>query len=112
MSDLTITQNNFKTEVLDSKTPVLVDFWASWCGPCRMLTPVVDQIAEEKEGALKVAKINVDDEPQLAAQFGVMSIPTLMLFRDGRPVSKSVGVRPKQAILGMLEERDEEAQEA
>ncbi len=112
MSDLTITQNNFKTEVLDSKTPVLVDFWASWCGPCRMLTPVVDQIAEEKEGALKVAKINVDDEPQLAAQFGVMSIPTLMLFRDGRPVSKSVGVRPKQAILGMLEEQDEEAQEA
>ena len=113
MSDLLITQNNFKTEVLDSKTPVLVDFWASWCGPCRMLTPVVDQIAQEKEGLLKVAKINVDDEPQLAAQFGVMSIPTLMLFRDGRPVSKSVGVRPKQFILSMLEEQDDEqAQEA
>ena len=113
MSGLTISQNNFNTEVLDSATPVLVDFWASWCGPCRMLTPVVDQIAQEKEGALKVAKINVDDEPQLAAQFGVMSIPTLMLFRDGRPVSKSVGVRPKQAILSMLEEQDDEqAQEA
>ncbi|HWR23466.1 MAG TPA: thioredoxin [Feifaniaceae bacterium] len=112
MSGLVITQDNFKKEVLESETPVLVDFWASWCGPCRMLSPLVDQIAEEKEGALKVAKINVDDEPQLAAEFGVMSIPTLMLFRDGRPVSKSVGVRPKQAILGMLEERDGEAQEA
>ncbi len=112
MSSLTITQNNFKSEVLDSATPVLVDFWASWCGPCRMLSPVVDQIAQEKAGAVKVAKINVDDEPQLAAQFGVMSIPTLVLFRDGRPVSKSVGVRPKQAILGMLEEQDEQAQEA
>ncbi len=112
MSGLTITQNNFKSEVLDSTTPVLVDFWASWCGPCRMLSPVVDQIAQEQVGALKVAKINVDDEPQLAAQFGVMSIPTLMLFRGGRPVSKSVGVRPKQAILGMLEEQDEQAQEA
>ena len=111
MSSLTITQNNFKSEVLDSATPVLVDFWASWCGPCRMLSPVVDQIAQEKAGAVKVAKINVDDEPQLAAQFGVMSIPTLVLFRDGRPVSKSVGVRPKQAILGMLEET-EEAREA
>ncbi len=103
MSTLNITKNNFQSEVLDSTTPVLVDFWASWCGPCRMLTPVVDQIAQEQAGALKVAKVNVDDEPQLAAQFGVMSIPTLVLFRDGRPVSKSVGVKPKQAILGMLE---------
>ncbi len=103
MSTLNITKNNFQSEVLDSTTPVLVDFWASWCGPCRMLTPVVDQIAQENAGALKVAKVNVDDEPQLAAQFGVMSIPTLVLFRDGRPVSKSVGVKPKQAILGMLE---------
>ena len=103
MSTLNITKNNFQSEVLDSLTPVLVDFWASWCGPCRMLTPVVDQIAQEQAGALKVAKVNVDDEPQLAAQFGVMSIPTLVLFRDGRPVSKSVGVKPKQAILGMLE---------
>ena len=103
MSSLNVTKSNFKSEVLDSTTPVLVDFWASWCGPCRMLTPVVDQIAQEKAGAVKIAKINVDDEPQLAAQFGVMSIPTLLLFRDGQPVSKSVGVRPKQAILGMLE---------
>ena len=103
MSSLNVTKNNFKSEVLDSTTPVLVDFWASWCGPCRMLTPVVDQIAQERAGAVKIAKINVDDEPQLAAQFGVMSIPTLVLFRDGQPVSKSVGVRPKQAILGMLE---------
>ncbi len=103
MSSLNVTKNNFKSEVLDSTTPVLVDFWASWCGPCRMLTPVVDQIAQEKAGAVKIAKINVDEEPQLAAQFGVMSIPTLVLFRDGQPVSKSVGVRPKQAILGMLE---------
>lgn len=110
MSSITITQNNFKSEVLDSDTPVLVDFWASWCGPCRMLAPVVDQIAQEKEGSVKVAKINVDDEPQLAAQFGIMSIPTLILFRDGSPVSRSVGLRPKQAILDMLEEEQEEQQ--
>lgn len=103
MSAVTITKANFKTEVLDSSIPVLVDFWATWCGPCRMLAPVVEQIAEEQKGYVKVGKVNVDDEPQLAAQFGVMSIPTLVLFKDGQAVNKSVGVRPKQSILSMLE---------
>ena len=102
MSAITITQNNFKKEVLESSKPVLIDFWASWCGPCRMIAPIVEQIADEQAGALKVGKINVDEEPQLAAQFGVMSIPTLVLFKDGQLVGKSVGVKPKQAIMSMI----------
>lgn len=102
MSAVTVTQRNFRSEVLESNTPVLVDFWATWCGPCRMLSPVVDQVAQEHAGALKVAKINVDEEPQLAAQFGVVSIPTLLLFRGGRAVNKSVGFKPKQALLDMI----------
>ncbi len=102
MSAITITQNNFKKEVLESSQPVLIDFWASWCGPCRMIAPIVEQIADEQAGALKVGKINVDEEPQLAAQFGVMSIPTLVLFKDGQLVGKSIGVKPKQAIMSMI----------
>ena len=102
MSAITITQNNFKKEVLESSVPVLIDFWASWCGPCRMIAPIVEQIADEQAGALKVGKINVDEEPQLAAQFGVMSIPTLVLFKDGQLVGKSIGVKPKQAIMSMI----------
>lgn len=102
MSAITITQNNFKKEVLESSEPVLIDFWATWCGPCRMIAPIVEQIADEQAGALKVGKINVDEEPQLAAQFGVMSIPTLVLFKDGQMVGKSIGVKPKQAIMSMI----------
>lgn len=101
MSVLTITQNNFENEVLNSDKPVLLDFWASWCGPCRMLSPVVDEIAEENP-QIKVGKINVDEEGDLAASFGVMSIPTLVVIKNGQVVNQSVGVVPKQKILGML----------
>ena len=101
MSVITITAANFEQEVLHSDVPVLVDFWASWCGPCKMLSPIVDQIAGEANG-FKVGKINVDDEPQLAARFNVMSIPTLMVFKNGQAANTSVGVKPKAAILAML----------
>ncbi len=101
MSVVTITKENFEAEVLQADKPVLVDFWASWCGPCRMLSPVVDEIAEEESG-IKVGKVNVDEQPELAEQFGVSSIPTLIVFRDGKAVQTSVGVRPKAAILQMV----------
>ena len=101
MSVFTIHKNNFTKEVLQSDKPVLIDFWAGWCGPCRMLSPVVDEIAAEHP-EIKVGKVNVDEEPELARQFRIMSIPALILFRDGKPVANSVGVRPKAAIEGML----------
>ncbi len=102
MPVIEITNSNFEAEVLNSNLPVLVDFWAGWCGPCRMIGPVVEEIAKEKAGTLKVGKVNVDEQTQLAAQFGVMSIPTLVLFNNGEAVNKSVGVKPKEAILDML----------
>lgn len=101
MSVVTITKENFETEVLKSDKPVLVDFWAAWCGPCRMLSPIVDQIAEENS-AIKVGKVNVDEEPELAQQFAVMSIPTLISFRDGKVFNKSVGVISKEEILNLI----------
>ena len=101
MSVLTITKENFDQQVLQNTKPVLLDFWASWCGPCRMLSPVVDEIAQEND-AIAVGKINVDEQPELASQFGVMSIPTLMVFKDGKAVNTSVGVVPKAKILAML----------
>lgn len=102
MAEITITVANFEEEVLKSDIPVLLDFWATWCGPCRMLAPVVAQIAAEREGSLKVGKVNVDDEPALAMQFGINSIPTLVLFKDGKPVNKTVGFMPKAAIETLL----------
>jgi thioredoxin 1 len=96
-----LTSENFEAEVLKESKTVLIDFWASWCGPCRMLSPVVDQIAEERQD-IKVCKVNIDEQPELAQKFGIMSIPTLLVFRDGKQVNSSVGVRPKQDILNLL----------
>ena len=100
--EVTITKNNFEAEVLRSEIPVLVDFWATWCGPCRMLAPVISKIAEEYAGTVKVGKVNVDEEPELAMQFRVDSIPTVMLFKEGRLVNTTVGFRPKEQITAML----------
>ena len=101
MAVVTITTENFAQEVLHSDKPVLLDFWASWCGPCRMLSPIVDEIAEERTD-IKVGKVNVDEQQELAATFNVMSIPTLIVLDKGQVVNQSVGVRPKKQILTML----------
>ena len=101
MSVITLTKENFEQEVLRSDKPVLVDFWASWCGPCRMVSPIVDELAEERSD-IKVGKVNVDEQQMLAAQFSVMSIPTLLVFKNGQVVNQAVGARPKQQILALL----------
>lgn len=101
MSVININNANFQDEVLNSEKPVLLDFWAPWCGPCRMVAPLVDEIAVER-AYIKVGKVNVDEQPQLAAQFGVMSIPTLVVMKDGKVTNKAVGARPKAQILGLL----------
>ena len=102
MSLVTLTSGNFTAEVVNSSVPVLVDFWAHWCGPCRMVGPIVDEIADELAGKVKVCKVNVDEQGELAQKFGVMSIPTLIVFKDGKVAKTSVGSKPKQAILDML----------
>ena len=102
MAEIVITEQNFEQEVLKAEKPVLVDFWASWCGPCRMLAPTIELIAEEMEGVAKVGKVNVDEQPGLAARFGISSIPTLIVFEDGKVKNTSVGVVPKSMILDML----------
>ena len=101
MAALHITKENFEVEVLKADKPVLIDFWAAWCGPCQMLLPVVEEIAGEVTDA-KICKINVDEQPELAAQFKVMTIPTLVVMKDGKVVKSSVGVKPKATILDML----------
>lgn len=100
---LHITKDNFETEVIKSDKPVLLDFWASWCGPCRMVSPIVDQIADENS-SIKVGKVNVDEETELAQAFRVMSIPTLVAMKDGKVINSTVGVQPKQNILKLLAE--------
>lgn len=102
MAEITLNTSNFEKEVLESDIPVLVDFWAGWCGPCKMLAPTIAEIADEQEGKVKVGKVNIDDFSSLAVQYGVASIPTVILFKNGQPVNKSVGFVPKAAILEML----------
>ncbi len=103
MAVIKITSKNFEEEVSKSELPVLLDFWASWCGPCRMVSPIVDEVANELEGKAKVGKINVDEEQELAQAFSIMSIPTLVVINNGKLVNQSVGVRSKQEIIEMIE---------
>jgi len=104
MSEVTFTDQNFATEVEGSQMPVLVDFWAPWCGPCKIVGPIVEEIAKDLEGKLKVGKLNVDDNPQVASKYGVMSIPTLMVFKGGKPAKTMVGAQPKENILKGINE--------
>ena len=101
MSAININKNNFQNEVLNSDKKILLDFWAPWCGPCRMVVPIVEEIADERPD-IKVGKINVDEEVELASQFGIMSIPTLVVIENGKIVNQAMGARTKEAILGML----------
>lgn len=102
MAVVTLTKENFEQEVIQSQKPVLIDFWASWCGPCKMLSPVVDEIADEVDST-KICKVNIDEQPELAGAFQIMSIPTLAVMKNGKVVTTSVGVQPKSKILKMME---------
>lgn len=101
MSVIRITKDNFQKEVLENSKTVLLDFWAEWCGPCRMLSPIVDEIAEERSD-IAVGKVNVDEEPELAVSFQVTSIPTLVVMKEGKVVNRALGARPKQQVLDLL----------
>ena len=100
----TLSDESFAETVSDTGEPVLVDFWAEWCGPCKMIAPILDEIADEQVGSLKIAKLNVDEAPNTARQYEVMSIPTMILFKGGEPVKKIVGAKPKDALMGELAE--------
>ena len=100
---VTVTDSNFQEEVLNADQPVLVDFWATWCGPCRMIAPIIEELAEEYEGRAKIAKLDVDNNPQVAMQFGVRSIPTLLFFKDGEVADQLIGAVPKRALAERLQ---------
>ncbi|MEM6716033.1 MAG: thioredoxin [Cyanobacteria bacterium P01_D01_bin.6] len=103
MAAVQVTDSSFKQDVLESELPVLVDFWAPWCGPCRMVAPVVDEISEQYDGQVKVVKLNTDENPSVASQYGIRSIPTLMIFKDGQRVDMVVGAVPKTTLANTLE---------
>ena len=102
-NEIELTDANFEAEVIKSDLPVLVDFWAPWCGPCRMVAPIVEEIAKEYDGKLKVGKLNTDDNRQVASQFGIMSIPTLMIFKGGERKEAIIGVQPKQVLTEKID---------
>lgn len=104
MADVTVTDQNFEAEVLKSQTPVLVDFWAPWCGPCKIVEPIIEELAREYGGKIKVGKLNVDDNPQTAGQYNVMSIPTFLIFKNGKPVKTIIGAQGKDALKKGIDE--------
>ncbi len=104
MADTTFTDANFNEEVLQSKIPVAVDFWASWCAPCRIVSPIIEELAKEYEGKVKVGKLNVDENQQRAGEFGIMSIPTVMIFKDGKPVKTIIGAQGKDKYKKEIDE--------
>lgn len=102
MATVTVDNNNFQSDVLQASEPVVVDFWAEWCGPCKMIAPALDEISAELDGKIKVAKLNIDENPDLAAQYGVRSIPTLMIFKNGEVADMKVGAAPKTALSAWI----------
>jgi len=100
---LTVTQENFSTEVLSAGTPVLVDFWAEWCGPCKMISPILDELAQEYDGRVKIGKVNIDEQQQLAAQYGIRAIPTLLMFHKGEVSEQIVGLKSKRDLKNSIE---------
>jgi thioredoxin 1 len=104
MAEKNLTDNSFDEEIMNSETPVLVDFWAEWCGPCKLVAPILDEIAEEKSSTMRLAKLNIDDNIRTAQRFGVMSIPTMILFKNGEEVRRIVGAMPKSKLAAEIEE--------
>ena len=102
MSEINLTSKNYDEEVVKSQIPVLIDFWATWCGPCRAMMPIVEQIAQENEGKIKVCKVNVDEEPELASKFDVMSIPTFVAIKEGKVVGTTLGMQSKEEVLSII----------